>query len=179
MSERVCVGVILGAHGLKGAVRIKSFTERPVDVAAYGAVEDEAGLRRFRLRLVGETKGAVMAQIEGVGERNAAEALKGLKLYVARSTLPPPEEEEFYCSDLVGLAAALADGTPMGKVKAVYDFGGGDIIEIDGPNGALMLPFTKAAVPLVDVAGGRLVIEPPVEVEALGDENEDGGNDGE
>jgi 16S rRNA processing protein RimM len=184
MSERVCVGVILGAHGLKGAVRIKSFTERAADVAAYGAVEDEAGGRRFRLRLVGEAKGAVMAQIEGVGERDAAEALKGLKLYVARSILPPPEEEEYYCSDLVGLVVEGVDGTAMGTVKAVFDFGGGDIIEIVGPKGALMLPFTKAAVPVVDIAGGRLVVEPPIEIEAgpgdmPEDAEEDGGNDGE
>lgn len=184
MTERVCVGVILGAHGLKGAVRIKSFTERAADVAAYGAVEDEAGRRRFRLRLVGEAKGAVMAQIEGVGERDAAEALKGLKLYVARSTLPALEEEEFYYSDLVGLAAERTDGTAMGKVKGVYDFGGGDIIEIVGPGGAVMLPFTKAVVPVVDVAAGRLVVEPPIETEAGSgdmpeDVEEDGGNDGE
>ncbi|PKU25325.1 ribosome maturation factor RimM [Telmatospirillum siberiense] len=185
MSERVCVGVILGAHGLKGAVRIKSFTERAVDVAAYGAVEDEAGGRRFRLRLLGEVKGAVTARIEGIDERNAAEALKGLKLYVAKSSLPPPEEEEFYYSDLVGLKAELADGKAMGKVKGVFDFGGGDVIEIAGPDGTVMLPFTKAAVPVVDIAGGRLVVEPPIEIEAgPGDVPEDeeeevGGNDGE
>jgi 16S rRNA processing protein RimM len=180
MSERVCVGVILGAHGLKGAVRIKSFTLRPADVAGYGAVEDEAGRRRFRLRLVGEAKGAVMALIEGIGERDAAEALKGLKLYVARSTLPAPEEEEYYCSDLVGLSVAGADGRPMGRVSGVFDFGGGDIIEIAGPNGTLLVPFTKAAVPLVDIAGGRLVVEPPVEIDATEDDvREDGGNDGE
>jgi 16S rRNA processing protein RimM len=180
MSERVCVGVILGAHGLKGAVRIKSFTERAADVAAYGAVEDEASQRRFRLRLVGEAKGLVMAQIEGVGDRDAAEALKGLKLYVARANLPPAEEEEFYYSDLIGLSATLADGTPMGVVKGVFDFGGGDVIEIVGPHGAVMVPFTKAVFPVVDVAGGRLVVEPPVEIEAgPEDGEEDGGNDGE
>ncbi len=184
MSERVCVGVILGAHGLKGAVRIKSFTARAADVEAYGAVEDETGEWRFRLRLLGETKGAVTARIEGIGERDAAEALKGRKLYVARSALPLPEEEEYYCSDLVGLAAELADGTAMGTVKAVFDFGGGDVIEIVGPAGALMLPFTKAAVPVVDIAKGRLVVEPPIEIEAgpedrPDDGTEDGGNDGE
>jgi 16S rRNA processing protein RimM len=114
---------------------------------------------------VGEVKGVVTARIAGIDERNAAEALKGLKLYVARASLPAPEEEEFYYSDLVGLEAVLADGTPMGKVKGVFDFGGGDVIEIDSPNGSLMLPFTKAAVPEVDIAGGRLVVEPPAEVE--------------
>jgi 16S rRNA processing protein RimM len=184
MSERVCVGVILGAHGLKGAVRIKSFTERAVDVAAYGPVEDEAGLRSYRLRPVGETKGAVTAQIEGVSDREAAEAMKGVKLYVARSKLPAPEAEEFYYSDLIGLAAALADGTPLGTVKGVFDFGGGDVIEITGPKGAIMLPFTKAVVPVVDIAGGRLTVEPPIEIEAGPEEEsangeEDGGNDGE
>lgn len=184
MSGRVCVGVIVGAHGLKGAVRIKSFTERAADVAAYGEVEDEAGGRRFRLRLVGEVKAVVTARIEGVDERNAADALKGLKLYVARSSLPAPGEEEFYYSDLVGLKAELADGTAMGTVKGVFDFGGGDVIEIAGPDGTVMLPFTKAAVPVVDIAGGRLVVEPPIEIEAgpddvPEDEEEDGGNDGE
>lgn len=184
MSGRVCVGVILGAHGLKGAVRIKSFTERAADVAAYGVAEDEAGGRRFRLTPVGEAKGVVTARIEGVSERDGAESLKGLRLYVARSSLPEPEEEEFYYSDLVGLKAELADGTVVGVVKAVFDFGGGDVIEISGPEGARMLPFTKAAVPVVDVAGGRLVVDPPIEIEAErpdGPENEDedGGNVGE
>lgn len=185
MPDRVCVGVILGAHGLRGAVRIKSFTERPTDLAAFGPVEDEAG-RRFRLRPVGEVKGAVTAQLDGVVERNAAEALKGVKLFVARSALPPPEEEEFYYSDLIGLAVERIDGAPLGKVKAVFDFGGGDVIEVAGPDRTVMFSFTRTVVPVVDLAGRRLVVDPPVEVEggdeddgALGAEEDEGSFDGE
>ncbi|MDR3436151.1 ribosome maturation factor RimM [Telmatospirillum sp.] len=180
MNGRLCVGVILGAHGLKGAVRIKSFTANPADVAAYGLVEDEAGERRFRLRVRGEVKGVVTAEIDGTADRAAAEALKGVRLYVARTMLPAVEEEEFYYSDLVGLVAVRADGEALGKVKGVFDFGGGDVIEIEGPGGTVMIPFTKAAVPVVDIAGSRLVVEPPIMVEAgPEDDKEDAGNDGE
>ncbi len=179
MGDRVCLGIIVGAHGVKGAVRVKSFTERAADVAAYGAVEDEAGERRFRLQPLGEAKGVVTVAIDGVGDRNAAEALKGTKLYVARSALPPPAEEEFYYSDLVGLTAVLADGAELGKVKGVFDFGGGVLFEVAGPQGLRMYPFTLAVVPVVDVAGGRLVVEPPLEMEAEAPPaGDDGGNDG-
>jgi 16S rRNA processing protein RimM len=182
MKDRVCVGVIVGAHGVKGAVRIKSFTARATDVAAYGAVGDEPGGRVFRLTVLSESKGVVQARIDGVGDRNGAEALRGQRLYVERSALPPPAEEEFYYSDLVGLTAVLLDGRELGRVKAVFDFGGGDVVEIQGPTGTAMFPFTRAVVPVVDIAGGRLVVEPPVEVEGEPrpqDVVEDGGNDGE
>lgn len=185
MSNLVCVGVIVGAHGVRGAVRIKSFTEVPADMAVYGPVSDETGKLRYRLTLLGESKGVVLAELKGVSDRNAAEALKGMKLWVERSALPPPDEEEFYYSDLVGLRAELADGTEMGRVKGVFDFGGGDVVEIAGPQGSVMLPFTRAAVPLVDVAGGRLVVEPPEEIEgerrpgASMDAEKDGGVDGD
>lgn len=181
MSNLMCVGVVVGAHGVRGGVRIKSFTVVPTDLAAYGPVSDETGKLRYRLTLLGESKGVVLAGLEGVSDRNAAEALKGMKLWVERSALPPPDEEEFYYSDLVGLRAELADGTELGRVKGVFDFGGGDVIEITGPEKDLMLPFTRAAVPLVDIAGGRLVVEPPEEVEGdrPEDAEKDGGVDGE
>jgi 16S rRNA processing protein RimM len=165
MAERLCVGVILGAHGLKGAVRVKSFTANAVDVAAYGIVEDEAGRRRFRLLALGEAKGVVTARIDGIVDRTGADALKGVKLFVARDVLPATGEDEFYASDLVGLSAEGTDGSELGKVKGVFDFGGGDVIEIQGPGGSVMVPFTKAAVPVVDIAGGRLVVDPPVLVD--------------
>ncbi len=173
--ERLCVGVIVGAHGVKGTVRVKSFTERPADVAAYGPVEDETGQRCFRLKPVGEAKGVVTAMIDGVGDRTAAEALKGLRLYVPRAALPPAEEEEFYYSDLVGCKATLADGTELGVVKGVFDFGGGDVIEVAGPDGRAMYPFTRAVVPQVDIAGRVLVIDPPLETEVVEEEGNDGG----
>lgn len=161
---RVLVGVIVGAHGVRGAVRIKSFTAEPAAIAAYGPLEDETGTRRFEIRLVGEGKGVVIATLKGIEDRNAAEALKGLRLYVARAALPPPGEEEFYHADLIGLAAVRRDGTPLGRVCAVHDFGAGDSLELalaDG--GTLLVPFTKAAVPEIDIAGGKLVVEPPEE----------------
>jgi 16S rRNA processing protein RimM len=158
----VCVGVVAGAHGVRGAVRIKSFTADPADVAAYGPLTDESGARRFRLAVVGQSKGVVIARIDGVADRNAAEALRGVRLYVERSALPPPEEDEFYHADLVGMAAVQADGAPFGQVVAVHDFGAGDSLEIERPEGGtILLPFSRAAVPVVDVAARRLVVDPP------------------
>lgn len=171
MSDLVCVGVIVGAHGVRGALRVKSFTIQPTDLVAYGPVEAEDGKRQFQPTLLGESqKGVVLIKLDGVDDRNAAEALKGTKLMVPRAALPEPEEEEFYYSDLIGLRAELQDGTLLGKVKAVFDFGGGDVVEIKGPNGAVMYPFTRAVVPVVDISGGRLVIDPPAEIEALPDQ---------
>lgn len=171
---RVCVGVVVGVHGVQGAVKVKAFTEDPADVGAYGPVEDEAGQRRVRLRVIGAAKGVVIATLQGVTDRNAAEALKGARLYVPRQRLPQPEEDEFYLSDLVGLRVEHEDGSDFGTVKAVYDFGAGDVLEVARPNGRLeMLPFTKACVPVVDVAGGRLVVAPPDEIEGRAPDGDD------
>lgn len=160
METRVCVGAVVGAHGVRGAVRIKSFTEVPADLAGYGPVESEAG-KRFGLKVVGEVKGLVIARLDGIADRNAAEALKGARLYVPRDRLPETEEDEFLYSDLVGLKAEGPDGAPLGTVRGVADFGAGEVLDIAGPDGAFMVPFTKADVPVVDVAGGRVVVLPP------------------
>lgn len=176
MSQRVCVGVVIGAHGIRGAVRIKSFTEDPAAIAAYGPVEDEAGQRRFRLTLLGTIKGGVTARLDGVADRNTAEALKGVRLMVPRSALPEPEDEDaFYVRDLVGLTAEKPDGSLLGRVTAVFDFGAGDIVEIAGTDGSILVPFTRAAVPLVDIGAGRLVVDPPDETRAEVDEGEGDG----
>jgi 16S rRNA processing protein RimM len=160
--KRVCLGVITGAQGVRGAVRIKSFTADPADIAAYGPVEDESGERRLDLRLVGAAKGVLIAKLHGVDDRDRAEALRGLRLYLAREALPPPGEDEYYHADLIGLDAALVDGTPIGRVRAVHDFGAGDTLEIDRPEGPpVMVPFTRAIVPIVDLDAGRLVLDPP------------------
>jgi len=161
-APRICVGVVTGAQGVRGAVRIKSFTARPEDVAAYGPVADETGERSFALRAVGRAKGVVIATIAGVVDRDAAERLKGVRLYVARDRLPAPGAEEYYHADLIGLAAVLRDGTALGRVRAVHEYGAGDSLEVaraDG--GTVMVPFTRAVVPEVDLAAGRLVIDPP------------------
>ncbi|OJX70286.1 MAG: 16S rRNA processing protein RimM [Magnetospirillum sp. 64-120] len=166
MGARVCIGAIVGAHGIRGAVRVKSFTADPLDVAAYGPAEDEAGKRRFKLKVMGEVKDHVLASIEGVTDRNAAEALKGTGLYVSRDLLPPTEEDEFLYSDLVGLKAVGTDGSVIGTVKGVANFGAGDLLDVARPGqGSLLVPFTKAAVPVVDVGKGQVVVDPPAYAE--------------
>src|SRR3981081_3111563 len=112
--KRVCVGVVAGAHGVRGAVRIKSFTANPEDVAGYGPLEDESGRQHFSLRLVGATKGVRIGWLSGVADRDRAEALRGLRLYLARAALPPTEEEEFYHADLIGLEAGSCSATLPG-----------------------------------------------------------------
>lgn len=160
--KRVCVGIITGAHGVRGALRIKSFTAEPADVASYGPLEDDSGARQFNLRLIGSAKGVVIGKLAGIEDRDRAEALRGLRLYLRREALPPPEEDEYYHADLIGLEAVLADGTPVGRVRAVHDFGAGDTLEIDRPEGpSVVVPFTRAVVPVVDIASGRLVLDPP------------------
>ena len=154
----VRVGVITGARGIKGEVRIKSFTEVPEDVAAYGPVFDKAGERQFDLRVVGNQKGLVLARIKGVEDRNAAEALKRTELFVSRDQLPEPEDDEFYHADLEGLMAMTVNGEELGKVRGVFDFGAGPVLEL---NDGLMVPFTKEAVPEVDLAAGKVTIDPP------------------
>jgi len=158
----VCVGVVTGPHGVGGAVRIKSFTARPGDVAAYGPLADETGRRNFALRVVGAAKGVLIARLSGIDDRNRAEALRGLRLYLPRAALPPPEAEEYYHADLIGLVAELHNGKTLGRVRAVHDFGAGDTLEIERVGAPpAMVPFTRAIVPIVDVECGRLVIAPP------------------
>ncbi len=164
--RRILVGVVAGAHGVKGELKIKSFTADPRAIAAYGPLGDRTGTRSFRLKLRGAVRGLLIARIEGVEDRDQAEALKGLELYVARDVLPKPKRGEWYLADLVGLAAVATDGTPIGRVKAMHNFGAGDVVEIERADGpALMLPFSKRIVPEVDIAAGRIVVDPPAEVE--------------
>lgn len=147
---------------MRGAVRLKSFTGEPEAIAGYGPLTDESGERRFTLRLIGNAKGLLIAKIAGVEDRDRAETLRGLRLYLPRTMLPPPAEEEYYHADLIGLHAVLTDGATLGQVRAVHDFGAGDTLEIvraDGP--PAMVPFTKAVVPVVDIAAGTLVVDPP------------------
>jgi 16S rRNA processing protein RimM len=161
-AKQVCVGIVTGPHGVGGAVRIKSFTARPEDVAAYGPLADETGRRRLELHLLGAAKGVLIARLSGVDNRDRAEALRGLRLYLPRSALPQPEPEEYYHVDLIGLEAVLSDGTPLGRVRAVHDFGAGDTLEIERPGAPpAMVPFTQAVVPVVEIEAGRLVVAPP------------------
>jgi 16S rRNA processing protein RimM len=161
--ELILVGTITGARGLKGEVRIKSFTADPKGISSYGDVFEANATKSYAIQVVGQSKGQVIARLSGIDNRTVAEALQGTRLYVPRVVLPEPAEGEFYFSDLVGLRAELLDGEKLGFVKEVHDFGAGAILEVEGGNlGVVMVPFTRAAVPTVDTKAGRVVIDPPL-----------------
>jgi 16S rRNA processing protein RimM len=160
--EKLCVGVIVGAHGVRGDLRVKSFTDDPADLVSYGPLTDAGGARDFKLRILGSARGLLRVRMNGVEDRNAAEALSGVELYVARDRLPEPENDEFYFADLVGLRAERPDGSFYGTVRALHDFGAGDVIEIAlAEGGVVVLPFTRAVVPEIDLDSGRVVIVQP------------------
>jgi len=161
-ADLVLLGVVIGVRGLKGDLRIKSFTADPEDLAAYGPLWDEAGEVSYRVRVTGEVKGHLIARIKGVSNRTAAETLKGLKLHIARSALPDPEEDEFYHSDLIGLQVVTTSGEVLGTVSAVEDFGAGDVLEVaSGPYKGLVVPFTNEVVPEVDLEIGTVTVDLP------------------
>lgn len=162
----VLIGAIAGAHGVRGEVRVKSFTAEPDAIAAYGPLCDEAGTRTFRLKARGQVRGMLIARLDGVADRDAAEALKGTRLYVPRSALPKTKGEEFYVGDLEGLRAEAPDGALIGRVRSVANYGAGDVVEIVRAGAAdLLVAFTQRTVPVVDIAGGRIVVDAPAETE--------------
>ena len=168
--DRVLLGVVAAPHGVRGLVRIKSFTEDPMAVGTYGPLSDESGKKEYRVEALSAARGAVLARIEGVADRTAAEALRGLRLYVERQRLPHTGEREWYEADLIGLEAVGTDGRNWGKVTAFHDFGAGSVMEVSG---GVMLPFTDEAVPEIDVAGGKVLIDPPAGLLAGGGAKED------
>lgn len=162
-ATRILLGRIAAAHGVRGDVLIKAFTERPQDIAAYGPLDDGAG-RTFKLKVVRVTpKGGVVASIAGIGDRDAAEALKGTALYIDRERLPAPDDRQFYHADLIGLAAVNPEGQPVGEVVAVHNHGAGDMLEVRlAETGKTeLVGFTDAFVPEVDLAGRRVVVRLP------------------
>jgi 16S rRNA processing protein RimM len=157
----VRVGRIGAAHGLAGAVRVNAFTAEPGALAGYGALSAADG-REFRVRTLRPAGSVVVVHFEGIGDRNAAEALNGTDLFVPRDCLPAPDDEEYYHADLIGLTAIALDGTTIGTVSAVQNYGAGDLIEIarsDG--GTALVPFTRSNVPEIDLAARRLIVDPP------------------
>ena len=162
--ERVCVAAVVGAHGVTGLIALRPFTQEPESVVAYGPVETEDGRRRLRLAIAGRAgKGRLLARIEGVDDRDKALALKGERLYVPRDRLPAPDgEDEYYHADVIGLSVADLSGRVIGEVAALHDFGAGDVLVVrDHDGGEMNLPFTRAAVPTVDLDLGRLIVDPP------------------
>jgi 16S rRNA processing protein RimM len=157
--RRVVMAEIGAPHGVRGAVRIVVFAEEPMALKRYNPFETADG-RTLKLRSVKAMGKGLVAEFDGVADRDAAAALRGARLMVPRSRLPRPEEDEFYHVDLVGLEARLADGGTLGRVHGVADFGAGDVLEIRGGT-TVMVPFTRDVVPEVDVAGGYLVVRPP------------------
>ncbi len=158
--KRILVGEIGRPHGVRGLVKLRSFTADPMAIASYGPLTDEAGALRYAITVLAEG----LAKVDGVADRDAAAKLTGLKLYVERDALPVPEEDEFYLADLVGLAARDLAGEPLGMVREVEDHGGGAILVVETSRGEMLLPFTKAVVPVVDVRGGFVTVLPPAEL---------------
>lgn len=163
MDEKVCVGAIAGAFGVRGEVRLKSFTAQPEDLAAYGTLQTEDGAQTYDVTLTGQTKGALVGRLSGVATKEVADRLRGVRLYVDRAKLPEPEDDEFYHADLIGLEVYDTGGAALGRVKAVHNHGASDLLEIDRTDGgaSVLLPFTQEAVPTVDLSARRLVADPP------------------
>ena len=165
-SDRLLLGVIAGPRGIKGELKVKSFTENPEDIASYGPLENKAGDQKFEIKLVGVSKNLPIIRMKGVSDRNKAEAMKGQELYISREKLPETlEDDEFYHADLVGLDVIFEDGTNYGQILRLHDFGGGDIVEIKpdgkGAKASVLVPFTKDLVPTVDMTKGHIVVDLP------------------
>ena len=163
------MGVITAAHGIKGRVKIKSFTAQAADIAAYGPLLLDDGPEEVEILSLTPARGVFIATLKGVEDRTAAEALKGRKLKLPRAQLPEMSaDDEFYIADLIGLKVEDAEGHPIGQVTAVHDFGAGDLLEVRpaGGGATFFVPFTKETVPEVDIAGRRLVVIPPQDEES-------------
>jgi 16S rRNA processing protein RimM len=161
----VCIGMITAPHGVRGAVRVKSYTVDPDDLVGYGPLFDARGKQKFKLSPVGHVRDQLIAKIDGVNDRDGAERLRGTRLHIPRSALPDTDhDDEFYLADLVGLKAIHVDGSTFGTVRGVADFGAGDVIEIaleEGRGKVVVLPFTRQAIPEVKLSERMLVVNPP------------------
>ncbi|MFN3613371.1 MAG: ribosome maturation factor RimM [Rubrimonas sp.] len=176
----ICVAALAGAFGVRGEARVKSFTAEPEAFADYGPLTDESGSRVFGVRIVRPIPGGFAARLTGVETREQAEALKGVKLFAPRARLPALPDDEFYHADLLGLSVFDTGGAALGRVIAVQNYGAGDFLEVGGAGfKPLLLPFTRACVPTVDLASRRIVADPPDEiiVQDFGDGTDDGVDD--
>ncbi|WP_024274993.1 ribosome maturation factor RimM [Hyphomicrobium sp. 802] len=177
--RRILVGEITGAHGIRGDVLVRSYTETPDAIAAYGPLTDASGKKSYSLCVVRVTSKGIVARVAGVEDRNGAEPLRGTKLYIERSKLPATGETEFYHADLIGLRAVAADGSALGKIVSVQNFGAGDLLELKPLEGETeFIPFEDRWVPSVDLDAGMLIINRPA-VTVDDDSDEDDGSSAE
>ena len=165
--SRICVGAIAGAFGVQGEVRVKSFCAEPTAIADYGPLYTKDGGRSFKLRLTRPVAGGLGARIEGVTTKEQADALRGVDLYADRARLPHLPDDEFYHADLIGLTVRDTGGAELGVVHAVHNHGAGDLLEVlpKGARQPILLPFTRAVVPTVDLAARIIIADPPEGVE--------------
>lgn len=165
MSELICVGAIAGAFGVRGEVRLKSFTAEPEAIAEYGPLFTADGARSFDVTLTRPVSGGLGARLTGIATKEEADALRGTRLHVPRDRMPALPDDEFYHTDLIGLTAQDPGGKVLGEVRAVHDHGAGDFLEVLGPTGEVLVPFTRAAVPTVDLTARRIVVDLSEEAE--------------
>jgi 16S rRNA processing protein RimM len=168
VTNRICVAQIGAAHGIRGEVKLRSFTQDPAAVAGYGPLESEDGARHFTIEALRPAKDHFVVRLAGVGDRDAAEKLVNVRLYVSRDRLPPIEDgDTYYHTDLIGLAAVSEDGSALGTVTAVHNFGAGDLVEIKPHGGGepLMVPFNETTVPEIDMTARRMIVRPLTETE--------------
>ncbi len=163
MKDRVCVGAIAGSFGVRGEVRLKSFCATPEDIASYGPLSDDNGKTSWTLKITRPVKGGFAAKLSGVASKEAADALRGVRLYAPRESLPNLPDDEFYHADLIGLSVFDTGGEELGRIKAVLNHGAGDLLEIavKGQKHPVLLPFTIANVPTVDLSAGKVIADPP------------------
>jgi len=170
--KQICVGTVTGPHGLKGDVKIKSFTENPRDVAAFGPVTNKSGKQTFNVSVISANQKGLVAELSGVRGREAAEAIRGLDLYIPRDLLPELDKSEFYYSDLIGLRVEDINGEVVGVVILIDNYGAGEIMEVNLKDGRMeMFQMSQEVVPEIDLKNGRIVVNPPTEV--FVDENQD------
>lgn len=161
--EMICVGAIAGAYGVRGEVRLKSFCADPAAIEGYAPLSTEDGTNSYSIQVTGQLKNGLTAKLGGIGDKETADALRGTRLYAPRDRLPSLPDDEYYHADLIGLAVLDTGGGALGTVAAVHNHGAADLLEIrlEGQSETVLLPFTLALVPTVDLASGRIIADPP------------------
>lgn len=161
--NHICVGAFSGSYGVNGEVRLKSFCADPEAIADYSPLTTDDGKRSYGISLTRSIKGALVAKVDGITNKEDADTLKGIRLFAKRDQLPALPDDEFYYTDLVGLTVLDTGGTVLGKVHAVQNHGASDLLEVivSGSSATVLLPFTNEVVPTVDLTAGRIIVDPP------------------